>query len=56
MFFKFVLLIFFVITLYLIADMLIPYILQKYMQHQQEKSKKKRQEAFTNKMKQLEIK
>lgn len=56
MFFRFVLLgISFVIILF-IFDILLPKIKLKYRLHKELKEKKKRQEAFKNKMKELEIK
>lgn len=56
MFFRFVLLgISFVVILF-IFDILLPKIKLKYRLHKGLKEKKKRQEAFKNKMKELEIK
>ena len=56
MFFRFVLLgISFVVILF-IFDILLPKIKLKYSLHKELKEKKKRQEAFKNKMKELEIK
>lgn len=56
MFFRFVLLgISFVIILFTF-DVLIPKIKLKYRLHKELKQKKKSQQAFRNKMKQLEIK
>lgn len=56
MFFKFILLgIAFVVVLF-IFDILLPKLRLKYRLHKELKEKKKRQEAFKNKMKELEIK
>lgn len=56
MFFRFVLLgISFVVILF-IFDILLPKIKLKYRLHKELKENKKRQEAFKNKMKELEIK
>ena len=56
MFFRFVLLgISFVVVL-LVMEVIIPKIKLKYRLHKELKEKKKRQEAFRKKMKELEIK
>lgn len=56
MFFKFVLLGLCLIIVLFILALLIPKIKLKYRLHKELKEKKKRQEAFKKKMKELEIK